>query len=244
LKKSPLDGWLPISVEASSAIIFDPLTGASGKALTRINDGKTEVYLQLKPGQSLILKTFQHKDVEIADWRYLKSTGKIFVLQNDWQLRFVESYPAVNEQFRLTSPVSWTTLPNDTLRANMGTGCYSTTFHFRKSKGKEYVLNLGDVRESARVRLNGQDVATLFSVPFEVAVGKYLKNGKNTLEIEVTNLPANRIADYDRRKVPWRIFHDINIVNVYYKPDTYAHWNPVPSGLLTAPAIHEMVPYK
>ena len=52
------------------------------------------------------------------------------------------------------------------------------------------------------------------------------------MEIEVTNLPANRIADMDCRGVKWRIFKDINIAALGYKRGTYAHWAPVPSGLL------------
>ena len=61
------------------------------------------------------------------------------------------------------------------------------------------MLDLGDVRESAKVIINNKSVATLWAVPFRCMIGKYLKSGINTIEIEVTNLPANRIADLDRR---------------------------------------------
>ena len=70
------------------------------------------------------------------------------------------------------------------------------------------------------------------AVPYRCLVGKYLRPGVNTLEVEVTNLPANRIADMDRRDVPWRIYKDANIVNIHYKKDNYGKWEPVPSGLL------------
>jgi hypothetical protein len=59
-----------------------------------------------------------------------------------------------------------------------------------------------------------------------------LKQGRNLLEIEVTNLAANRIADLDRRKVSWKAFHEINFVNIDYKPFDASAWEPVPSGLL------------
>ncbi|MDR2938472.1 MAG: hypothetical protein LBU92_06020, partial [Prevotellaceae bacterium] len=65
-------------------------------------------------------------------------------------------------------------------------------------------------------------------------VGKYLKQGKNTVEIDVTNLPFNRIRDYDRRGVQWRIFKDINIVSVFYKDIRYTSWAVAPSGLTTS----------
>ena len=83
----------------------------------------------------------------------------------------------------------------------MGTACY--TYRFRLSaKADEWLLSLGDVRESARVRINGQEVATLWALPYSCLVGRYLKPGENVLEVEVTNLPANRIAEMDRRQVP------------------------------------------
>jgi len=56
--------------------------------------------------------------------------------------------------------------------------------------------------------------------------------GVNTLEVEVTNLAANRIADLDRRKVDWKRFHEINFVNINYKPFDASGWPTFDSGLL------------
>ena len=76
-----------------------------------------------------------------------------------------------------------------------------------------WLLRLGEVHESARVRVNGHEAGTAWSVPFELDITKWLAAGDNRIEIEVTNLPANRIADLDRRGVEWRIFKDANIVS-------------------------------
>ena len=61
--------------------------------------------------------------------------------------------------------------------------------------------------------------------------GPFLKPGKNHIEIEVTNLPANRITELDRQGVQWRKFKEINIVDLNYRPANYGHWSPLPSGL-------------
>jgi hypothetical protein len=128
----------------------------------------------------------------------------------------------------------------------MGTACYTTSFHVEDpASADDWLLSLGDVRESVRVRINGQEVATLWAVPYRCLIGQYLHPGQNTLEVEVTNLPANRIADMDRRGVNWRIFKDINMASLGYKKGTYAGWAPMPSGLLgpvlvvPMKAIHE-----
>jgi hypothetical protein len=64
-----------------------------------------------------------------------------------------------------------------------------------------------------------------------VDITDYLIDGTNTVEIEVANLPANRIADLDRRGVEWRKFKEINVVDLNYKRDHYDTWEVVPSGL-------------
>ena len=40
---------------------------------------------------------------------------------------------------------------------------------------------------------------------------------------------ANRIADMDRRKIPWKKYF---FVNIDYKPFSAADWKPMPSGLI------------
>jgi hypothetical protein len=70
-----------------------------------------------------------------------------------------------------------------------------------------------------RVRLNCKDLGTLIMLPYRVSVDE-LQPKANKLEIEVTNLSANRLRDLDRRKVQWRIFNDINFVSINYKVST------------------------
>lgn len=109
--------------------------------------------------------------------------------------------------------------------------CYTANFTAKPRDGGRYVLDLGDVRESARIVLNGQEVGTLFAVPFRCDITPFVKRGKNTLQVYVTNLPANRIAQMDRDGVQWRHFKEINVVDLNYKTTRYDQWEPVPSGL-------------
>ena len=240
LKNKPIDGWVTLGVDAQSAMFFDPMTGKKGKAAIRKQNGKTEVYMQLQPGESIILKTFTNTKIKTDNWDYYQPTGIQTELKDGWEMSFVESEPAIDETFKLQSLGSWTDLDNDGLKRNMGTARYTIKFNFKKSANQDYRLCLGDVRESARVRVNGKDAGTLFAVPFETNIGQLLINGENTLEIEVTNLPANRIADYDKRGIEWRIFKEINFVNIAYKDVRFDTWNPLPSGLLGPVVIKEL----
>jgi hypothetical protein len=41
--------------------------------------------------------------------------------------------------------------------------------------------------------------------------------------------------------VEWRIFNDINVVDINYKQTLYDRWEPVPSGLLGPVSIKEVL---
>ena len=58
------------------------------------------------------------------------------------------------------------------------------------------------------------------------------KTRNNLLEIEVTNVLANRIRDLDRRGVVWKNFHNTNFVSIDYKPFDASQWPIIQSGLL------------
>ena len=114
----------------------------------------------------------------------------------------------------------------------MGTGVYSTKIKLTKEEtATDWMIDLGDVRESARVYINGQMIGCAWSVPFILDCHGALRQGWNDIRIEVTNLPANRIADLDRRGVKWRKMEEINVVDINYQRTTYASWPPTPSGL-------------
>lgn len=87
------------------------------------------------------------------------------------------------------------------------------------------------MRESARVYVNGKLIGCAWAVPFTLNCGDAFRAGDNTVRIEVTNLPANRIADLDRKGVEWRKFNEINVVDINYKKTGYGNWEPVKSGL-------------
>ena len=99
-------------------------------------------------------------------------------------------------------------------------------------------LDLGQVADSARVRLNGQEIAGLIQAPFRVVLLRDQLKPQNTLEVLVTNLAANRVADLDRRDPSWKKFYNTNYparIGGNRGPDgnfSAAKWAPRASGLL------------
>lgn len=233
LTNNAINGWETLATSAESVMIFDPLTGKKGKAKTRKGiNGTTEIYLQAEPGQSLLLKTF-NKDINEEDWTYYKKSGDAYVINEGWSIKFLESDPKIDGIFNTDTLTAWTNLPINEVRVNTGTARYSVDFTLPEGvDADEWLLDLGDLRESARVHVNGKEAGIVWSVPFTIKIGQLLHSGVNHLDIDVTNLPANRIAEYDRQGKKWKIFKDANVASVTNsKVVDFSDWDIVPAGL-------------
>ncbi|MEQ8336927.1 MAG: glycoside hydrolase, partial [Cyclobacteriaceae bacterium] len=113
-----------------------------------------------------------------------------------------------------------------------GTAKYAINVELSDLKASDYLLRFNQLGESATIRINGDSVGTVWAVPKELRVGPYLKAGTNQLEIEVSNLMANRIRYMDLNEIEWRKFHEINFVNIDYKQFDASVWEPMPSGII------------
>jgi len=215
---------------------MDPLTGRSGGAAWRpCRAGQTEVRLNLPPGASIILQTFDSLELPgpiEPDW---EASGASTAVQGQWKVEFISGGPELPAPFTTEQLASWTELGGTNARSFAGTARYTLKFSAPGDRLKAglqaFQLDLGKVFQSARVRLNGRDCGTLFTPPFRVLVDN-LRPADNVLEVEVTNTSANRIRDLDLRGVPWQNFHDINFVNLHYQKFDASNWPLADSGLL------------
>lgn len=255
LENRTLADYVELAVPFEKAMIFNPMNGEKGLALQQGN----KVYLQLDPGESLIVRTFNDASawqdglevypfyqpaMDLSSSVRKKLKDDAFLLRGKWTFRFDEKVEGVEEPVVMDGePRSWTELEAPDAHTYAGSGWYSLDFKMpvKPSSADNWMLDFGNgLYESARVYVNGQEAGIVWSTPYRICVGPYLRPGKNHIELKVTNLPANRIADYDRRGVNWRIFKDINVVSVFYKDITFDVWDEVPSGLTETPRLIPM----
>ena len=232
LQGKDVDAFISLGVKAKKAVFYHPMDGKIDLAKM---DAQGRVRVQLKSGESIILRTFTEGTSDtFKPHTYYKEQANRVKRLTQWTLSFKESAPVqITKTYTMEgAPQSWTTLGDSLLNTTMATGVYKTSFTMPKMQpNTAYILDLGDVRETAHVLVNGEDVGMLFAVPFRVDVTPFLHEGINTLEVEVANLPANRIAQMDRNGIRWRKFKEINVVDLNYKRDLYGNWATVPSGL-------------
>ena len=92
---------------------------------------------------------------------------------------------------------SWSTHADAAVRYASGTGTYrqqsDVPAAWLADRGR-VVLDLGEVRDAAQVRINGTEVATLWRTPYRVDITAALRAGSNTLDIAVSNTWHNRLV--------------------------------------------------
>jgi hypothetical protein len=227
--KQRVEAWAPLAARGAAAVLLDPMRGTAGVGSSRKGAaGDLEVYLQLEAGESVCVRVLPAAPAGVAKWAYWQAADETLPVDGGWKVTFVEGGPELPAAARVSQLKSWTKFAGKAGEVFGGTARYAIEFD---AAAGDWELDLGDVRESAKVKLNNRELGTLIVAPFRIAA-QGLKAKGNMLEIEVTNLSANRIRDLDRRKVSWKIMHDINFVNMDYKPFDASGWEVRESGLL------------
>jgi hypothetical protein len=112
-----------------------------------------------------------------------------------WTLSFPAGWGAP-QSIALDRFQSWTESAEPGIRYFSGTAIYRASLQVPAdllASGRELWLKLGEVREIATVKINGQAVETLWRQPFAARIDRQAHAGENTVEIEVTNLWPNRL---------------------------------------------------
>ncbi len=228
-----IDTTIRLQVMPQSLQYINPLNGETGKvAFKNMGSYIDNVRLQLKSGESIIVQANFQPSKQLPNWKYKDVSKQVIDLTNlQWKINFTEGGPFLPTSKTIEKIQPWTNIKNDTtLSYFSGTAIYSTQFQL-KNKSKSYLLQFEKLHESARIIVNGKEVGLVWSLPYEIKIDQYLREGNNTIQIEVCNLMANRMRYMDAQKEVWRNYHEINFVNINYKPFDASNWQIQPAGL-------------
>lgn len=222
------EGDLIFDTKYKNALILDP---AKGKNFESIPFSNKTLRLKLLSGQSCFILLTNEVRPAIQNYELNNFKNKI-QLSNNWQFKFSNSWPSISHEFNMDSLKSWTQIPDSMAQYFDGYGEYSNNFSVpAQNIGQKAKIELGDVRETAEVWLNGTNLGTAWCLPFVLDIPTGILKKENDIKIKVRNLSANHIRYLDQQKVLWKKFYDINMVNIQYKPFDASGWDPVPSGL-------------
>ena len=183
-------------VTAKQPELFDPLTGET-RPLPQFKqrDGGTEISLHFDPGQSYFI-VFRHPvDLVKTGTQNFPAMQSVLNLDGAWEVSF-DPRGGGPERITFDALTDWSQRPEVGIKFYSGTAVYRKTFEVPSPgplSGQNYFLELGDVKNLARIKLNGRDLGVVWCAPWRVAAGDALKAGSNQLEIEVANLWPNRL---------------------------------------------------
>lgn len=114
-------------------------------------------------------------------------------LEGPWTVAF-DTLWGGPEKVVFDSLADWTTRPEENIRFYSGIARYSKNFDMPESSERSKIyLDLGVVRNMARIWLNGKDQGVVWTSPWQVNITDAVKKKGNILEIEVVNLWSNRL---------------------------------------------------
>lgn len=135
----------------------------------------------------------------------------VYTFTDDWTVRFDPEWgkkePVVFNRLK-----SWTDFDDPMIRYFSGKATYENSFILKKDqiKNKKILLDLGNVQDMAVIRINGHVFPLSWYAPFEVDISPYIREGRNSLSVDVINLWPNRLIGdgqlpEDRRKTKTNI---------------------------------------
>ena len=150
----------------------------------------------------------------------------VMSLTQPWKVSFDTAKRGPATPVVFDTLIDWSKSGNEQIKDYSGTAIYHTAFNVKSlPAGEQLYLNLGDVKVMATVKLNGKNVGTVWTAPWQVNVTDATKQGNNELEIEVVNTWVNRLIGDS--KLPEAQRKTWTNVNTYTPESPYQ-----PSGLI------------
>ena len=204
--------------------LWDAVQGARSPVGYRVGTQSTAVTLKLAPWSSIFV-VFRGEPAASVDAKVPPIREELLAtLGGAWQLQFLDGRGAPAHA-QLSG--SWTEHGDPAIRYYSGRARYQRTVRVPAewlTGSRRIELDLGDVREIARVRVNGKDLGTSWGAPFRRDVTDALRAGDNRVEITVTNYWVNRLIGDEQPGARRHTFAPIRP----YKADSPLR----PSGLL------------
>lgn len=122
-----------------------------------------------------------------------ESAGQQIEMAGSWDINFYNDVPS---GARVKELKSWTEY-EDWMRIKYysGKAIYHKIFDLASEdlKDNRIIIDLGNVKEMASVKINNHKLQVIWSAPFRFDLTPYLKTGTNDLKVEVVNMCVNRL---------------------------------------------------
>lgn len=171
--------------------LWDPITGET-RILPEyaIVNGCVEIPLEFGPYESYFV-VFRNKESRAAGKNFNTKTV-LTTLDAPWEVSFDPAWGGP-EKIVFEKLTDWTQHADPGIRYYSGTAIYKQQFNLPDPINGKIYLDLGKVKNMARIHINGEEAGTLWTNPWQLDITDFVKPANNNLKIEVVNLWPNRL---------------------------------------------------
>ncbi len=217
--------------------LWDPVT-ATMRKLSQYQkpDGKTTFQINFDEAQSFFV-VFRNKEQPAQNTikQNFPVQKEIKVIDGAWKVTFDTAWGGPAKPVAFSSLQDWTNSPIAGVKYFSGTAVYRKSFKVAvlpAGYSRNLYLDLGTVKHIASVKLNGKDLGIIWTAPWQVKLPSgLLKGNANELEIEVTNVWANRLIGDEQQPADclWLPGHISGGNSLKEFPDWFLNNTPRPS---------------
>lgn len=190
----PLEEIIQVRGGEGQPRLLDPSTGKARRIYASTTpDGYRFFRLKMEENDALFIVIGKLSEMDIPLQHQRK--WPVLTLEGSWNLSF-ESGLGAPPTTVFDHLMSYTESANEAIRYYAGTVTYRKDFTLSKKQLKVSAMeiDLGTVKNLARVSVNGHDIGVAWKAPFRLEIpAEYLHSGINSLEIKVINLWPNRL---------------------------------------------------
>ena len=183
-------------IQGKAPDTWDPVTGEK-RQLPQFwqQDGQTTVPMHLEPNQSLFV-VFDTPASERPASLALNYPDPTVLAKTDmpWTVTFQSDMRGPSEPQTFDELTDWSKNQDDAIRYYAGMASYTNTMYLGSQPQGAVYLDLGRVMVMARVFVNDRYAGGAWTFPYRVPVTGLLKQGQNTIRIEVVNNWRNRLV--------------------------------------------------
>jgi hypothetical protein len=174
--------------------LWDAVSGARRLVAAETDGASTRLPLALPPCGSVFV-VFRGEPSRTAAPAAPPEPVGMLDLSNDWHARFDPRWGGPAGEVAFSTLTDWTQNKEPGIRHYSGTAIYQKSFIWKGTPPADGLLiDLGEVKELADVKLNGRPLGVLWAKPFRIAIpAGSLREGDNRLVVEIVNFWPNRI---------------------------------------------------
>lgn len=206
---------ISLRVSGKTPQIWNPVTGEVSPISTshhfKDSGHRSDLRISLDAYQSLFI-VLKETTKDIKETVTKEEVGRIsgYSPKKAWTVQFDPTQRGPEKPVIFEKLTDWSTNSDDRIRYYSGTAIYKNMVNLKVNAKDKFTIVFDEISNLAEVKINGKSCGILWTKPYSLDITDAVKDGENTIEIEVANTWANRImgdedfgAEKDESKKIW-----------------------------------------